>query len=119
MQPASNGDPAAKRTAIVGGGMLGLALALRLLEKGEHVTILEAAPELGGLTVPFAIGDFTWDRFYHIIVPRDHRLLALLGDLGLESEINWSTPKTAFYTDGGFHSISNVFDFLSFKPLNL
>jgi protoporphyrinogen oxidase len=107
------------RTAIVGGGMLGLSLALRLLQRGEKVTLFEAAGELGGLAAPFTIGDVTWDRYYHIIVPRDRRLLQLLDELGLGPEVAWTTPKTGFYTSGGFHSMSNALEFLSFKPLGL
>jgi protoporphyrinogen oxidase/uncharacterized membrane protein len=114
---AGDREETVTHTAVVGGGMLGLAVALGLLERGERVTIFEAASELGGLAAPFTIGDLTWDRFYHIIVPRDRRLLDLIETLGLEPELKWSTPKTGFYTDGGFHSMSNVAEFLSFKPL--
>ena len=34
---------------IVGGGMLGMTLALRLAQRGCRVTLLEAADHLGGL----------------------------------------------------------------------
>ena len=37
------------RCAIVGGGLLGLTLALRLRAAGDDVTVYEAAPEIGGL----------------------------------------------------------------------
>jgi cation diffusion facilitator CzcD-associated flavoprotein CzcO len=37
------------RWAVVGGGMLGLTLAHRLQQAGQQVTLLEAAPEVGGL----------------------------------------------------------------------
>ena len=39
----------ASRVGIVGGGILGMTLALRLQSLGYRVTIIEAAPELGGL----------------------------------------------------------------------
>ena len=35
--------------AIVGGGMLGLTLAMRIAKQGHDVTLIEAAPTLGGL----------------------------------------------------------------------
>jgi len=41
------------RIAIVGGGLLGLTLALRLAERGVAVTIFETAPTLGGLDGSF------------------------------------------------------------------
>ena len=40
---------AAPRVGIVGGGILGSVLALRLAEAGAQVTLLERAPSLGGL----------------------------------------------------------------------
>jgi len=36
-----------KRIGIVGGGILGMGLALRLSEKGFRVTLLEGTDELG------------------------------------------------------------------------
>ena len=44
---------------IVGGGLLGLTLALRLAQRGHRVTILEAADHLGGLADAWQIGDIT------------------------------------------------------------
>jgi len=39
-----------KRWAIIGGGMLGMTLALRLSQQGNTVTIFESAEKVGGLT---------------------------------------------------------------------
>ena len=36
------------RTAVVGGGLAGLAAALDLVDAGQEVTLLEARPTLGG-----------------------------------------------------------------------
>ncbi len=42
---------AAKKTwGIIGGGILGMTLALRLSQKGHKVTIFESAEKAGGLT---------------------------------------------------------------------
>jgi len=41
-------QPSGRRVAIVGGGPAGLACAVRLLEKGHHVTLLEQSDRLGG-----------------------------------------------------------------------
>ncbi|MBD5656462.1 MAG: FAD-dependent oxidoreductase, partial [Candidatus Eremiobacteraeota bacterium] len=46
-----------KRTAIVGAGLLGMTLALRLAERGDAVTLFEAEREFGGLAAPWALGD--------------------------------------------------------------
>ena len=49
----------------------------------------------------------------------DRTLLALLDELGLASQMRWSTPRTGFFTDGRFHDMSGLSDFLRFPPLNL
>lgn len=113
------GIVAARRTAIVGGGMLGLTLALRLARRGERVTLLEAGPDLGGLASAWTIGDVIWDRHYHVTLASDQRLRALLADLGLESELRWSEVGTGFYSGGRFHPMNGALDFLRFPPLGL
>ena len=100
------------RVAVVGGGMLGLAAAWRLAERGQRVTLLEAAPELGGLTSCWSLGDVTWDRFYHVTLLSDTRLRALLDEIGLESQIRWVQTRTGFYCDGKLYSLSSSLEFL-------
>ena len=72
-------ESSAMRWAVVGGGMMGMAAALRLVERGQRVTLLEAAPELGGLTSSWRVGDVEWDKFYHVITLSDSRLRTALG----------------------------------------
>jgi protoporphyrinogen oxidase len=105
--------------AVVGGGMLGLTLAWRLQARGFRVTVLEAGPAPGGLAAPSHIGDFVWDRFYHVILRADRTLLALLEELGLESRVRWRTTRTGFYGGGRVHSLSSGFDFLRFPILSM
>ncbi len=105
--------------AVVGGGMLGLTTAWRLIHRGFRVTLLEAGPELGGLTSAWSVGDVVWDRFYHVILNSDSHLRALLADIGLESEISWIQTRTGFYTDGKLYSLSSSVEFLKFPPLSL
>ena len=105
--------------AIVGGGILGMTLALRLSAAGHRVTVLEGAAAAGGLVAPEQIGGFTWDRFYHVMLESDAHLAALLDELGLSARIVWNTTRTGFYTDGSYHSMSNAWEFLQFPPLGL
>jgi uncharacterized protein with NAD-binding domain and iron-sulfur cluster len=37
-----------KHWGIVGGGILGMQIANKLVKQGDEVTLLEAAPQLGG-----------------------------------------------------------------------
>ena len=107
------------RFGIVGGGMLGLMLAHRLRQAGHAVTVLEAAPQLGGLAAAWQIGDVTWDKHYHVILMSDFRVRELLAEIGLADELRWVETKTGFYTDGKLYSMSNSWEFLTFPPLGL
>jgi protoporphyrinogen oxidase len=112
-------NSAGRRTAIIGGGVLGMTLALRLRSAGVDVTIVEASPALGGLASSDTIGGFRWDRFYHVILQSDRELLGLLGELGLQERLHWNYARTACFADGRFHPLSTGVDFLRFPPLGL
>jgi protoporphyrinogen oxidase len=108
-----------KNWAVVGGGFLGMTLALRLAQQGKAVTLYEAAPNLGGLASAWHLGDIVWDRHYHVTLQSDSNLRSLLRELRLEQELKWSTTRTGFYTDSRFYSLSNTLEFIKFPPLNL
>jgi protoporphyrinogen oxidase len=74
---------------IVGGGMLGLTIALRLAKEGHDVTVFEAAPQLGGLASAWELGDIVWDRYYHVTLLSDSHLRGLLAELDLDDQIEW------------------------------
>ena len=111
-------SPGEKKIGIVGGGILGLSLALNLSDRGYGVTVIEAQDQIGGILIPIGIGDYRWDRFYHVILGSDTRLLGLLERLELLQEIQWGPTKTGFFTDGSFYSMSNIVEFLRFPPLS-
>jgi protoporphyrinogen oxidase len=104
---------------IVGGGLLGMALAAKLTREGHQVTILEAAPRSGGLAAPSQIGPYTWDRFYHVILMSDEYLRGLLEELGLTEQLQWNPTGTGFYIDGRLRSLSSTIEFLTFPTLGL
>lgn len=108
-----------QRIAIVGGGMLGMTMAHRLAQLGQEVTLLEAAPTLGGLASAWSLGAVTWDRYYHVTLLSDSNLRRLLGEIGLEQEMKWVETKTGFYSQGQLYSMSNSVEFLKFPPLTL
>lgn len=99
--------------------MLGMTLALRLAQSGQRVTLFEAAPDLGGLAGAWRLGDVVWDKHYHVTLLSDTTLRSLLGELGLEKEMEWVETRTGFYTGGQLYSMSNSLEFLRFPPLNL
>ncbi|MEL7496588.1 MAG: NAD(P)/FAD-dependent oxidoreductase [Planctomycetota bacterium] len=108
-----------KKFAIAGGGMLGLTLAMRMAKQGHDVTLIEAAPTLGGLASVWKIGDIEFDRHYHVTLLSDSRLRNLVDEIGLADEMNWVETKTGFYTDDELYSMSDTAEFLKFPPLKL
>jgi protoporphyrinogen oxidase len=112
-------DGNAQHWAVIGGGMLGMTLAHRLAQRGQRVTLLEAAPQLGGLASAWTLGEVVWDRHYHVTLLSDTRLRALLAEIGLEHETRWVETKTGFYSGGRFYSMSSALEFLTFPPLSL
>jgi protoporphyrinogen oxidase len=114
-----------KKWGIVGGGIMGMALAHRLARQGHKVTLYEAAPELGGLVsswkMPTGTGedDVEWDKFYHVILLSDFRTRNILKEIGLEEKVQWVETKTGFYMNGKLYSMSDTIEFLRFPTLNL
>ncbi len=113
----SRGDT--ERWGVVGGGMLGLTLALRLAQRGHRVTVYEGAQELGGLASAWQLGDIMWDRHYHVTLLSDTAIRDLLRELDLETQMRWVQTRTGFFVDGELMSMSDTLEFLRFPPLGL
>jgi protoporphyrinogen oxidase len=108
-----------QRWGVVGGGMLGMTLALWLRDRGHEVSIIEAGDELGGLASAWQVGDVTWDRHYHVILSSDLHLLALLDRLGLTDDLRWVETRTGVLSGGELYSVSNAIEYLKFPPLGI
>ncbi len=110
---------------IIGGGMLGMTLALRLSQKGYKVIIYESAEKVGGLTRSWKMNsapmgkEVIWDKFYHVILMSDLNTRKILKEIGLEDELKWVETKTGFYSNGKLYSMSNLVEFFKFPPINL
>ena len=107
-----------QRVGIVGGGVLGTVLAYRLAQSGANVTLLERGPRVGGLAATMEFGGHTVDRFYHVIVPSDDRMIAMAEELGLGDQLRFSPTGVGFYIDGRLHPFNGIGDFLRFSPLS-
>ncbi len=84
--------------------MLGAAAARRLRSSGAEVVLHESAPSLGGLASAWQIPSpgrepVTWDRFYHVIVGTDERVLGMVADIDA-GEVIWNRSKAACFADG-------------------
>ena len=107
-----------KKVMIIGGGITGLAAAHRLLEKGYHVTVLEASSQLGGLGSYFPYRDLWIDKFYHCTMPTDSYLHHLMDKVGLNDQLYWKPTTMGFIVNGRRYAFNTPADLLRFDPLS-
>jgi protoporphyrinogen oxidase len=109
-----------KTIAIVGGGITGISSALELAKSGAfEVTLFEKKDKLGGLSDYYQWENIVWDRFYHVILSTDSRLLEFVRDIGLEHELFWQDTRSGFYGKGKLVSMSTTLDFVRFPFMSL
>ncbi|HEY6760282.1 MAG TPA: FAD-dependent oxidoreductase [Baekduia sp.] len=106
------------RVAVVGGGILGTVLSLRLAQAGAAVTLLERGPSLGGLAGAIELNGHRIDRFYHVIVPSDERMLALAEELDLTDEISFHPVGVGFWANEKMYPFNGLGDFARFPVLS-
>jgi protoporphyrinogen oxidase len=107
------------RIAILGAGALGLTVALRLAQRGEHVTVIEREPLPGGLAAGFELESGQWlEKFYHHLFRSDTRVIALIEELGLANCLEWRAPLTATLVGGRMHQLDSPTSLLRFSPLS-
>jgi protoporphyrinogen oxidase len=108
--------------AVVGGGMAGVALALKLSAAGREVTLLEAAPTLGGLASAWSIdvpgeAPLVWDRHYHVTLTSDSATRRVLDELGLE--LHFGVARTGYTAgDGPVAPANSPIEFLRLPGLS-
>ncbi|MGI3779485.1 MAG: protoporphyrinogen oxidase [Janthinobacterium lividum] len=71
------------RVVVVGGGISGLAAALRLHEAGLEVTVLDAGTRWGGKLAPVRIGDLVLDGGAESLLARRPEAVGLVEAVGL------------------------------------
>ena len=103
--------------AVVGGGILGLTAVYRLSQAGVRVSVFERAPDLGGLVGTFEFDGSDVDRFYHVVLPTDDRVIGLASELGLGDSFRFRPTKVGVYGDGTLLSMTSPREFLAFPLL--
>lgn len=108
------------RVGIIGGGLMGAALAYFLAEAGEQVTLLEQGRELGGLNGELRLDDgLPVARYQHSILPTDRAIYELCDALGLRDELVFQDANSGFVHDRQIYPLTNLLDFLTFPMLGL
>jgi len=106
------------RVGVVGGGVLGTSLALRLAQAGADVTVIERGPSLGGLAGTIDFGGHEVDRFYHVITPSDANMIAMAEEVGLGEELRFKPVGAGFFAGGEMHDFNGIADLLRFSSLS-
>jgi protoporphyrinogen oxidase len=108
-----------RRAVVIGGGPAGLKAAHVLIKAGHDVTLLEAAPVLGGLASSFDVQGTRIERYYHFICKGDDDLIETLDELRLSAKLHWKDSRMAYFVDGALYPFLTPLELLRFMPLSL
>jgi len=112
------------RYGVLGGGVLGLTVALRLVQQGHEVTLYERETLPGGLAAGFPIPmpagqEPIWlEKFYHHIFRSDHAIVSLIEELGLGDALTWRRPVTATLRNGRVYQLDSALSVLRYAPIS-
>ena len=108
---------AAKKILVIGGGFTGLTAAWRLAQAGGYeITLVEKAPQLGGLAAGFALGGTSLEKTYHYLFTTDAAIIRLAGELGVQDRLFWAETTNAIFRNGKIHPFTTPLDVLRFSP---
>ena len=105
-----------KNVIIIGSGITGLTAALRLIEQGCKVTVVEASEEVGGLAGSVLLDGVPVERYYHFICREDRDLIEFISELDLADKLNWREAGTSFFINGKIYPFNTPLDLLKFDP---
>ena len=94
---------------IIGGGPLGMSLALHSTLNKKIPYLIESSKELGGLAAPLTHNNYLIDKYYHFYYKGDE-----LGSkkffnlLNLDFKISWKSISTSSYFNKQFHDFDNI-----------
>ena len=89
-----------KKVIVVGAGIAGLAAAFRLQQAGVDVTVLESSDRVGGRMSTDSRDGYVIERGAQLITSTYRNTLALVKELGLQSELKPTSPWMAIVKDG-------------------
>ena len=107
------------KSAVIGGGPMGLACAYQLALDGNEVDLYEADDRLGGMSAHFDFNGLSIERYYHFICKEDYDLFTLLKELNLESKLKWYATKMGYFYDGKLYEWGNPLALFKFPKLSL
>ena len=75
------------RVGVIGGGLAGIAAALRLADAGVDVTLIERRPHLGGMTSSIERDGFSFDNGQHVFLGCCSSYRAFIERIGASSQV--------------------------------
>ena len=105
------------RIVVLGAGVMGLAAAYRALTLGHEVTVLEAAPEAGGMAAHFDLAGLSIERYYHFICKTDQPTFDLMAELGIADRLRWRATSMGYFTRGALYPWGDPISLLRFPHL--
>ena len=107
------------RIVVIGAGAMGLAAAYYAQKRGHQVTVLEAAPEAGGMAAHFDLAGLSIERYYHFVCKSDRATFDLLAELGLGDTMRWVPTSMGYYLDGVLYPWGDPISLLKFPKLSM
>ena len=105
------------KVCIIGGGLAGLAAALRLMDQHE-VEIYEKRSHLGGCLSSHAVNDYWIEQYYHHCFAGDSQLLALFSELGIGDRLEWLKGTTGSYAGQTVYPLNTPLEILRYPFLS-
>lgn len=107
-----------KHVVVMGGGVSGLMAALKVLEGGQKVILIEKFPFLGGTAASIDIPEGRRVSVgYHQIVGSDHELTNVLQNFNLQRRIHWKKTHIATLVGKKNVNLASIKDMLFFQNL--
>jgi protoporphyrinogen oxidase len=104
---------------VLGAGAMGLAAAYQAVSRGHQVTLLEAAPQAGGMAAHFDLAGLSIERFYHFVCKADAPTFALMQELGIGDRMRWRATSMGYFFGGSLHPWGDPVSLLRFPHLSL
>jgi protoporphyrinogen oxidase len=98
---------------------MGLAAAYHAVKAGHQVTVVEAAPEPGGMAAHFDLAGLSIERFYHFVCKTDVPTFALMRELGIGDKMRWTATTMGLYSDNKLYPWGNPIALFSYPGVSL
>jgi len=108
-----------KKAIVLGAGVMGLACARDLADKGYQVSVYEADDRVGGMSAHFDFYGLNIERYYHFICKPDNDYFKLLKELDISHKLFWRETKMGYFYQGKLHAWGNPLALLRFPGLGL